>query len=480
MYMISYRCTANNINSIDSFINARSSAVAGVKEVCFARILGAVPGIESKITEIDNKMGIEMQNGSLDYYRLSNLPKLIKPEDVVFYTSLYDRYKSRQTMLSFRKLNVSSGLANVLFAAIDNVSSVYMREKSSVTDSILKNFIVKIMFWLDEIGSELFSKWSENRCIKLIAENISKEQEYLFFYVITQMGCDVLLLESEKDVETVDALKGLSAVLSSYPFRKVELPEYKKYVPVQTIMPVVSSAVPATSSTPRTPMTASVSNMPVTPAGTSAISLARPASYKGGSTTTHERRELNYEELAQLASSIVMITVQNRDGEVECTGLGIMISSKGYILTNCHVVSDGSVYLVRIEDDDNIYGSDELIKYNQQRDLAIIRINRQCRPLPIYRGPQKLVRGQKVVAIGSPLGLFNSVSDGIISGFRNIRNEDMIQFTAPISSGSSGGAVLNMYGEVIGISTAGIDGGQNINLAMSYESILDFAGGFIE
>ena len=55
----------------------------------------------------------------------------------------------------------------------------------------------------------------------------------------------------------------------------------------------------------------------------------------------------------------------------------------------------------------------------------------------------------------------------------------MIQFTAPISHGSSGGAVLNMYGEVIGISTAGFDAGQNINLAMGYECINTFVQGFI-
>ena len=54
----------------------------------------------------------------------------------------------------------------------------------------------------------------------------------------------------------------------------------------------------------------------------------------------------------------------------------------------------------------------------------------------------------------------------------------MIQYTAPTSPGSSGGALLNMYGEVIGISTAGIDNGQNINLAVGHRYILDFIRGF--
>ena len=110
--------------------------------------------------------------------------------------------------------------------------------------------------------------------------------------------------------------------------------------------------------------------------------------------------------------------------------------------------------------------------------MAIIRIDRQLSPLPVYDGSKKLVRGQKVVAIGSPLGLFNSVSDGIIAGFREIDNITMIQFTAPISHGSSGGALLNMYGEIIGLSTAGIDDGQNINLAVGYEYIKPFVTGF--
>ena len=155
-----------------------------------------------------------------------------------------------------------------------------------------------------------------------------------------------------------------------------------------------------------------------------------------------------------------------------------MIGRGGYILTNNHVASGGVFYSVSIEDDEETYQTDEVIKYNGTLDLAVIRIQRQLDPLPIYRGRKKLVRGQKVVAIGSPLGLFNSVSDGIISGFRKIRDIDMIQFTAPISPGSSGGAVLNMQGEVIGISTAGIDSGQNINLAVGYENILMFANGF--
>ena len=196
-------------------------------------------------------------------------------------------------------------------------------------------------------------------------------------------------------------------------------------------------------------------------------------------TISNSNSEKSFEELAQLASSVVLIAVHNQDGEVIGTGSGIMIGNDGYILTNNHVASGGYFYSVRIENDEETYVTNEVIKYNSVIDLAIIRIKKQLNPIPLYKGRKKLVRGQKVVAIGSPLGLFNSVSDGIISGFRNINDVDMIQFTAPISHGSSGGAVLNMQGEVIGISTAGIDSGQNINLAIGYENIQLFTNGFM-
>lgn len=156
-----------------------------------------------------------------------------------------------------------------------------------------------------------------------------------------------------------------------------------------------------------------------------------------------------------------------------------MISEDGCILTNFHVVSDGAYYRVQLEGETETHPTNELLKYHSLSDLAMLRIDRRCRPVPLMKKGETLVRGQKVVAIGSPLGLFNSVSDGIISGFREIDGRSMIQFTAPTSHGSSGGALLNLYGELIGILTAGFDNGQNLNLAVDVQTILPFCRGFL-
>ena len=68
---------------------------------------------------------------------------------------------------------------------------------------------------------------------------------------------------------------------------------------------------------------------------------------------------------------------------------------------------------------------------------------------------------------------------GIIAGFRTLDGIDMIQFTAPTSPGSSGGALLDRCGRLIGIVTAGVSGGQNLNLAVSYGIIRQFVHGFV-
>jgi S1-C subfamily serine protease len=188
---------------------------------------------------------------------------------------------------------------------------------------------------------------------------------------------------------------------------------------------------------------------------------------------------MTFEELANLSESIVMIKVMDGEGKYYKSGSGVVISSDGYILTNCHVISGGTGFAVQFENDAQEYITTSVIKYHGDFDLAVIRVSRPCIRIPVFKGGT-LVRGQRIVAIGSPLGLFNTISDGIISGFRQLDEVSMVQFTAPISHGSSGGALLDMHGRLVGIITAGFDSGQNLNLAVDYTTISGFAGNFIE
>ena len=447
---VSYRHNVMNINSIDTFLNIKGGLNNNLRDVYFIRGLGEPEGYIEKISEVDKKMRSEMKKGHLTYLRVKTLPQLSIVEDSVTYSEAFDRWKTGGKLI-LRTLQFDDDFIRVLEDAYANTIQKYRGIKRGISESIIRNFEIKVLYWMDLIMGDVFKRWNERCCIKIIAENVVKEQEYLFYYFLTLLGCDVLLLENKQDVEIDEGLKQLSGVVRLGNYGISELAEYMPYdLPEQEEKEeqiVIKTDMPKAD---------------------------RP----NGRMVLRDRGEKTFEELALLASSIVMIAIHDKNGDVIGTGSGIMIGTDGFILTNNHVASGGKFYSVRIEDDEEIYPTDEVIKYNSNLDLAVIRIDRKLKPLSIYRGSQKLVRGQKVVAIGSPLGLFNSVSDGIISGFRSIDGVDMIQFTAPTSHGSSGGAVLNMQGEVIGISTAGMDRGQNINLAVGYESILMFAKGF--
>lgn len=165
----------------------------------------------------------------------------------------------------------------------------------------------------------------------------------------------------------------------------------------------------------------------------------------------------------------------------EGAGTGIIISSNGYILTNNHVIDDSDSISV------TIYGDIELdarvIKKDSSKDLAIIKVEYDKGLSAVNLGDSDNVQvGQSVLAIGNVLGRYtNSVTAGIISGlgrpivtsdsgsglYGNLQElEDLIQTDTAINSGNSGGPLVNMRGEVIGINTA-IDGtAQNIGFSV--------------
>lgn len=438
--MIRYRHNAMDVNSLQGFASIRGGCCKNRRDVYFVRLLGRTDSLEQEIQEMDRSLTAQMQSGMLYYCRASKLPRLSDRDDTEYYAGCYGQWSSAgQGGVATKVSGKDDRLARQLGAACSEVIRMFSSHagsgRAAVTESMKRNFAVKLLFWFDYVFGEV-RHWDEKSCVKVVAENIVKEQEYLFYYLLTLVGCDVLLIQDEEDI-TEEKYRALS--------REIRVGDFGR-------RPLIHKA-PVWQEDRRKPVTRQRPSMP-------------------------RRTEKSFEELALLASSVVMITVHDRNSEAIASGSGIMVGKSGYILTNDHVVRGGYTYSVRIENDDMAYQTDELIKYNPVLDLAVLRIGRQLDPIPVYQGTDKLARGQAVVAIGSPLGMFNSVSDGIISGFRTLDGVDMIQFTAPISHGSSGGAVLNMRGEVIGISTAGVGRGQNINLAVGYEDINLFTQGF--
>ena len=494
--MTEMNCRHNvmKIDSLNMFADIKGGMNNAAKDVYFVRAVGETVSMNQTILEIDKKLDMEMSKNRLSYLRIHCLPKLNDIEDSKYYSEIFDKLYAGEEVC-FKTIHISSVRYRIT-KALEQVMNIYQQSKAGISSTMKRSAGSKILFWVDLVMGECFENWTETKVVKVIADYIEKEHEYLFYLFLTFIGCDVLLLENKREAEFSEILIQYSQKLVLGDFGNTDIVPYAKTTVTSSTdihsrrNIVVIPPRPAKKVQAQTKVQIPQKHIILPQSSGSASSAERLASATGqqmqaerlasaaGQQIQAERQEKSFEELALLAASVVQIAVHDKSGKVVSTGSGIMIGEKGFILTNHHVASGGYFYSVRIEDDETVYPTDEIIKYNTTTDLAVIRIQKKLKPIPIYDGRKKLVRGQKVVAIGSPMGLFNSVSDGIISGFRTVDRVDMIQFTAPTSHGSSGGAVLNMYGELIGISTAGIDSGQNLNLAIGYENIKMFTNGF--
>lgn len=173
-------------------------------------------------------------------------------------------------------------------------------------------------------------------------------------------------------------------------------------------------------------------------------------------------------DINKLKSSVVQIYVYNENDETIATGSGVVAFENNIILTNAHVV-EGNYKLVVISENNTKYKVEGIIAYNKKKDIAILKLS-NSKGLKAVRTKNKVSVGNNVTAIGSPLGLKNIVSDGVLSGYFQ-DNIEVYQHTAPVSPGSSGGALFDDRGNLIGITYASINGGQNLNLAIPISEV---------
>jgi hypothetical protein len=165
--------------------------------------------------------------------------------------------------------------------------------------------------------------------------------------------------------------------------------------------------------------------------------------------------------------AIVSIIMSDKDGKPVAQGSGFLVSKNGLIMTNYHVIAGGSSAVAKLPDG-AFYVVDGVLAFDKARDIAVIKAHGQTFRTLALGNSDRVQVGEEVVAIGNPLSLESTVSNGIVSGIRAVKEEGgkFLQITAPISPGSSGGPLFNMVGEVIGITTMYLKGGENLNFAI--------------
>lgn len=169
--------------------------------------------------------------------------------------------------------------------------------------------------------------------------------------------------------------------------------------------------------------------------------------------------------VVKVQGNIVLVMVYDGAGQQLGLGSGVAVGTD-LVVTNLHVVQiQGAMRATVSLPAGTEYPVEGIVAQDAFNDLALIKVGARLAPAVLGDSDQ-LALGAKVLAIGNPLGLQNTVSEGIVSGLRELGNRKLIQTTAPISPGSSGGGLFDLNGRLVGITVAHIEGGQNLNLAV--------------
>lgn len=185
---------------------------------------------------------------------------------------------------------------------------------------------------------------------------------------------------------------------------------------------------------------------------------------------SNEKRAISPQAIAQLASgSTVLIISSDAKGQHSFMGSGFVVTSH-FVVTNSHVVPlGGSVFVRKIGSEHSVWLG-KVVSRDAANDIALLYVESLDLPsLPLAVSEPAI--GDTVFAMGNPEGMEGTFSEGVVSALRTSKQFHFIQITAPISHGSSGGPVLNVFGEVIGISTAMMRSGQNLNFAVPASAI---------
>jgi hypothetical protein len=180
----------------------------------------------------------------------------------------------------------------------------------------------------------------------------------------------------------------------------------------------------------------------------------------------------------QIGPSVVVVQRYDESRQKTGIGTGFFVSSGGNVVTNHHVLRGAVSADIRLPSG-RVYPVRHVLAEDPENDLIMVSVEvppYEVQPLSVR--PSMPAIGERVVVIGSPMGLDQTVSDGIVSAIRELQgSRKVIQITAPISTGSSGSPVVNMKGDVVAVACALMANGQNLNFGIPSERVSSLSPG---
>lgn len=200
-----------------------------------------------------------------------------------------------------------------------------------------------------------------------------------------------------------------------------------------------------------------------------------PVSWDGNTRTINIGKALSAKEVSrEVSKAVLYIECYDKSNNLIATGSGVAITDTGKIATNYHVIE--GAYRARAFFISGLsYDIGYVTNYDKTKDIAILEIPGVYFPKATLGDSDKIENGDVIYTIGSPKGLENTIDEGIISSKKRVFDgQPFIQFSASISSGSSGGALINQRGEVVGITTLSVRDAQNLNFAIPINEVKNY------
>jgi hypothetical protein len=180
----------------------------------------------------------------------------------------------------------------------------------------------------------------------------------------------------------------------------------------------------------------------------------------------------------QIGPSVVVVQRYDENRQKTGIGTGFFVSSGGNVVTNHHVLRGAVSADIRLPSG-RVYPVRNVLAEDPENDLIMVSVEvppYEVQPLSVRASMPAI--GERIVVIGSPMGLDQTVSDGIVSAVRELQgSRKVIQITAPISTGSSGSPVVNMKGDVVAVACALMANGQNLNFGIPSERVSSLSPG---
>lgn len=178
--------------------------------------------------------------------------------------------------------------------------------------------------------------------------------------------------------------------------------------------------------------------------------------------------EIGRQIYSNCAKSVFILYARDSSGEFVAQGSGFWASGQK-LITNAHVANAGKIYV----DVGSARVPAKIQSIDAYNDLAVLTVEIEITANPLVLSGAMPAPGEAAFAIGNPRGLERTISEGVVSATREVEGRELLQITAPISHGSSGGPILNTKGQVIGVAVGFLESGQSLNFAVPASKIIN-------